>query len=250
MVPTFAPASAGGRLLGNLRPVRPVDDENLIAMVVGLAAQMDVIEMARVLVAEEQANILVRILLGRALGIDGESEIGHDDVLEQTQPEGAAKRRLRLAELGETIGRAAIGLDHFPGRRIARLPARRPVGKIVVDRDGVALRSFTLRSVALRSVALRSVARRRNEQRRPEQRRPEQQRRERRRDCESSDRKLRLPSHSAISLVPKDDPMMPRLHYERAAADQASIRRFTIGCGKVSWRRSCHGLAKSSSRSA
>ena len=80
---------------------RAVNDKNLVGVVVGLFAQMDVIEMPRVLIAEDQAHVAVPIIRLGAQHVGFEHEVADHHIFDQREVQGAAIAAARIC-FGET----------------------------------------------------------------------------------------------------------------------------------------------------
>src|SRR5262249_10156286 len=94
---------------------------------------MDVIEVGRVLVAEEQAHVAVRIVASRRLHLGLQHEVADLDVLQPRDVDRATVRRLVLALLEQAVRLAYAGVDDLPRLPIGRLPAVRALLEIVTE---------------------------------------------------------------------------------------------------------------------
>ena len=97
VVPVVGPGSALGPLLGDRDAGLVVDEEDAVGVGVGLLAQVDVIEVAWVLVAEEQADVAMAVVAARRADLQGHDEVADVDVRGQGDVERRADLRLVLA---------------------------------------------------------------------------------------------------------------------------------------------------------
>src|SRR5262249_36540644 len=100
------------------------------------------IEMRRILVAEEEAHVSVRIVLDRALDPGLEDDVGHVQVFDKREVQWATMRRgvLTLAKLA--IDLSPLGLHHFPGIPVGRLPMVCTFGEVIAEEQRRVLHAF------------------------------------------------------------------------------------------------------------
>src|SRR5262249_1191451 len=104
----------------------------LVGVVVGLLAQVHVVEAGRGLVAEYQAHIAMRVILGRALHLGIQNEIADREIFYQGKVERAPIRRLVLTRVKQAIGLALLSLYDFPGTGVGWLPSAGSVLEVVL----------------------------------------------------------------------------------------------------------------------
>lgn len=83
VMPMIVPGRPLGGLRRNLDSIGGVDDEDLIGAIVGFLGHVDVIEMGRILIAEEEAHIAMIVIFAGRLHLGFEHEVGDFDVLDQ-----------------------------------------------------------------------------------------------------------------------------------------------------------------------
>ena len=111
-----------------------VDDEDLVCVRIRLLAEVDVVEVGRVLVTEEQAGVAVAVVGVRAQDFHVELEIAQHDVLQQRNVVRAAVRRVVIAAFLElAVNVLAVGLFHLPRLGVGRFPAVGAVLKVLAD---------------------------------------------------------------------------------------------------------------------
>ena len=103
----MAQDSAGRGFSRYLVPRGFVDDENLVGVIVHLLAQMEIIKVGRILIAEEQAHAAVPVILRRAKHVHFQHEIADINVPQQRDVQRAAIRRFVLALLKQAVRLAA-----------------------------------------------------------------------------------------------------------------------------------------------
>src|SRR4051794_2414569 len=112
-------------------------------MRIGLRAQMRVIEMIRILVSPEEAEIAVRPGINvRLLTAAGEHEIGHFHILQQSKAPRAAILGLVIRNARTAQGVVALrpDLDDLPDRlflriRVGGFPTRKPVLEVFFQNE-------------------------------------------------------------------------------------------------------------------
>src|SRR5439155_3964358 len=131
--PLIIPVRARRRLGRDLLPGRSVDDEDLISVVVHLLAEVDVVKVRGILIAEKQTDIAMRIVAGRAADLHLQDEIADGDVFPEREVQRAPVRWLIVALLELAIDFAALRLNSLPCFWIGRLPVIGTVFEIILE---------------------------------------------------------------------------------------------------------------------
>ena len=130
------PGRSPGRSGGDLRAWGIIHDKDLIGVIICLLAEVDVVEIGRILVAEEEAQTPMPVLLRGRFHLGREREVAYVDILEQGNTKWAPVRRLVLAFSGGQLQHVSSSrTGHLPGIRIRRLPALRATLEILLQNE-------------------------------------------------------------------------------------------------------------------
>ena len=103
-------------------------------MRIGLLAEMHVIEVARVLIAKEDAHVAVVLLLAGALDLDREFKIADENAIDQRHMPRTALGRLVFALAGHAIHPAAAGVvGQFPLAGSDGLPVAGALFEVIIE---------------------------------------------------------------------------------------------------------------------
>ena len=125
------PGSAGAGLLGDGDARGVVDEEDLVRMRVGLFAEVDVVEIRRILVAEDDAHVAVtaRGLFGHDAG--GEDEVADNASFADRDVDRTAVGWVVLRAAEDFEGGIAVGLGDLPCLRVGGSPGVGTFRKVV-----------------------------------------------------------------------------------------------------------------------
>ena len=102
-------------------------------MVVHLLAEVDVVKVRGILIAEKQTDIAMRIVAGRAADLHLQDEIADGDVFHEREVQRAPVRWLIVALLKLAVNFAALRFNNLPCFWIGRLPAVGTVFEIILE---------------------------------------------------------------------------------------------------------------------
>ena len=122
------------RVLGDRGARRVFHDHDLAAVWVRLCAEVGVVEIGGVLMVEDDAAVAVVARVLRAADFEGEHEVRDAHVFDQSDVQGAAKRRL-VGALALVDAEDGIPVHHAmrPARRVHDVPAVKALFKVLAE---------------------------------------------------------------------------------------------------------------------
>ena len=121
-MPVVIPVGTGGGGLGDLGARLVVDDKDVVGVVVHLLAQVDVVEVRRILDAEEETHVAVTVVLDGRLQTHVQGKTANRDTLDHRAVERRTDRGLDLALRELAVDLASSRGANLPGLPIGRSP--------------------------------------------------------------------------------------------------------------------------------